>query len=118
MDTTGGKLLRMVVILCAGLLIIGGVVALVIYGSAFARDASLQSAFAQYQTAGQLFKGRIGDYGGVCGELVLAAGTRCRDSAEAFRVSFEAAPQMYYCTDDTGFTGTVSQVPMDSLRCE
>lgn len=100
------------------LTVIAGMVALILYGPGAMREYRLRSDFSQYQAAAEFFRGRIGDYKGVCSELVLANDVRCKATTEAFLVTYKVGPDSFYCTDSSGFVGKVAVLPPDVLRCQ
>lgn len=107
------------VILGLGLLIVIGVVIYVVVTNLeFESDSTLrQAGFEQYHAAAEIYKRRMFDYQGVCGELVLAKGVKCDDNETGYRVYAQTENKQWYCTDATNFRGAVDSIKNGSLTC-
>jgi hypothetical protein len=68
-------------------------------------------------TAG-VYRGRMGDYQGVCGAIGSVAGVSCVEDTGGFSLEVALPEGAYYCVDSTGFAGERFSSRGSALQCQ
>lgn len=85
------------------------------YGSADA--VKEQVVFKGYVTSATIFKSRYTDYKGLCSDVGLPSDVMCADNEDAYRFWKLRTDGTYYCADQTGFSGELTQLNTKKIVC-
>lgn len=68
-----------------------------------AKGAELKAQMTRLQSSAGIYYSRLQYYDGVCEDIGVPAGFRCRAKESAYAIETTVKEGLYYCIDSTGF---------------